>query len=146
MLAAGDFEDIPQDGDWITTVTLLSEVSVGLGDAPTAARLYDLLAPFAGLNVVIGLAALCLGSAARYLGRLAITLGDERAAAEHFEHALQANARLEAPLWLAHTQLDYGLALGRGARGRRMIEEAGEVAGRLGLTALARRAELVKTR
>ena len=145
VLAANDFEDIPHDGDWMTTITLVSEVSAGLGDAPTAAKLYELLTPFAQLNVVIGLAALCLGSTARYLGKLAATLGERGAAAEHFEHALEANARLRAPLWLAHTQLDYGFALGGGPRARRMIGEAEEVAGRLGLTALVRRAQEVRS-
>ena len=117
VLAANDFEDIPHDGDWMMTVTLVSEVSAGLGDAPTAARLYELLTPFAQLNVVIGLAALCLGSTARYLGKLAAVLGERGAAAEHFDHALDANARLRAPLWLAHTQLDYGSTLGGGDAG-----------------------------
>jgi uncharacterized protein HemY len=97
--------------------------------------------PFAGLNVVIGLAAVCLGSASRFLGQLALTIGQQQDAAEHFERALAANARLQAPLWLAHTQLDYGEALGRRARGRQLIEEAADAAAQLGLTALARRAE-----
>jgi hypothetical protein len=103
--------------------------------------LYDVLMPFAGLNVVIGLAAVCLGSAARFLGTLALTIDRPQDAAEHFEQALAANARLQAPLWLAHTQLDYGQALGRSSRGRQLIEEAADVAAQLGLTALGRRAE-----
>ena len=143
MLAANDFVDIPRDGDWMTTVTLLSEVSAGLGDAPSAARLYELLTPFAQLNVVIGVGALCLGSAARFLGKLAVALGDQQAAAEHFEQALEANSRLKAPLWLAHTRLDYGQALGRGVRAQRMIDEARETAELLGLPALRRRVERV---
>ena len=146
QLAANGFTDVPLDGDWMTTITLLSDLSAGLGDASSAAILYELLTPFAKLNVVIGLAALCLGSAARYLGKLAVTLGEEKAAGDHFETALEANARLKAPLWLAHTQLDYGHALGRAARGRRMVGEARDAATRLGLTALARRAELVSAR
>jgi hypothetical protein len=94
---------------------------------------------------VIGLAALCLGSAARYLGKLAAALGERGVAAEHFEYALEANARLRAPLWLAHTQLDYASALGGAVRARRMIAEAEEVAGRLGLTALGRRVEELRS-
>jgi DNA-binding SARP family transcriptional activator/tetratricopeptide (TPR) repeat protein len=144
ILASNDFTDIPPDGDWMTTVTLLSEVSAGLGDAPTAARLYELLTPFAEMNVVIGLAALCLGSASRFLGKLALTLGEERAATEHFELALEANARLKAPLWLAHTKFEYGQALGRGVRARELIDDSALLAGRLGLTALARRVELAR--
>jgi DNA-binding SARP family transcriptional activator len=141
LLAANGFNDIPRDGDWMTTITLLSEICSRLGDADAAAVLYDVLMPFAGLNVVIGLAAVCLGSASRFLGKLALTIGQQQDAAEHFERALAANARLQAPLWLAHTQLDYGEALGRRARGRQLIEEAADAAAQLGLTALARRAE-----
>jgi DNA-binding SARP family transcriptional activator/tetratricopeptide (TPR) repeat protein len=141
LLAANGFEDIPDDGDWMTTITLLSDISTGVGDAASARLLYELLTPFAGLNVVIGLAALCLGSAATYLGRLALTLGDRAAAREHFERALLANERLNAPLWLAHARLDYARALGRGSRARGLVEEAAETAAALGLTSLARRAE-----
>jgi tetratricopeptide (TPR) repeat protein len=146
LLAANGFSDIPRDGDWMTTITLLSEICSGLNDPDSSALLYDLLMPFAGLNVVIGLAAVCLGSAARFLGRLAVTIGRPQDAAEHFEQALAANARLQAPLWLAHTQLDYGQALVRGARGRQLIEEAADVAAQLGLTALGRRAEGLRGR
>jgi tetratricopeptide (TPR) repeat protein len=144
LLAANRFQDIPRDGDWMTTITLLSEICSELGDPDSSAVLYDVLMPFAGLNVVIGLAAVCLGSAARFLGKLALTMGQPEDAAEHFEQALAANARLQAPLWLAHTQFEYGQALGPGARGRRLIDEAAEMAARLGLTALARRAELAR--
>jgi DNA-binding SARP family transcriptional activator len=138
VLGASEFRDIPSDGDWMTTVTLLSEVAAGLGDTSAAALLYQVLAPFAAANVVIGLAAVCLGSAARFLGKLAFTLGERGAAAQHFEQALEANAKLQAPLWLAHTQLEYGQALGRGLRARRMIDDAAEIAERLGLAALSR--------
>src|SRR5207302_7111344 len=30
VLAAHDFEDIPEDGDWMTTITLLSDLCAGL--------------------------------------------------------------------------------------------------------------------
>ena len=65
---------------------------------------------------MIGLAAVCMGSADRLLGRLAALLGREREAERHFEQALKANARLRAPVCLAHTQLDYATALGPGAK------------------------------
>jgi tetratricopeptide (TPR) repeat protein len=145
LLSANGFEDIPEDGDWMTTITLLSDISTGVGDESSAAILYELLLPFADLNVVIGLAALCLGSAARFLGRLALTLGDEAAARGHLERALEANERLNAPLWLAHTRLDYALSLGRGSRARGLLEEAAETAAALGLASLARRVELART-
>ncbi len=88
-LAARDFVDIRLDGDWMIAITLLADCAVELGDAERAAQLYELLLPYREVNVVIGLAAVCLGSAARYLGRLAATMGRPDDAAD----ALRAGAR-----------------------------------------------------
>ncbi len=140
LLAAAGFEQIPRDGDWMIAITLLSDVCVGLGDAWRAARLYDLLLPYAGANVVIGLAAVCLGSAARILGKLAGTMGSESQAAAHFERALVANEQLTAPVELAHTQLDYAQLLGRGALSSKLIAEAARAGERLSLPSVMRRA------
>ena len=139
-LAAGGLEDIPQDGDWMIAMTLLSDVCAGLGDAERAALLHDRLAAYREMNVVIGLAAACLGSAARYLGKLAATTGREEQAAAHFELALEANGRLNAPVLLAHTQLDYALALGNGRRRTELIEAAANTAQMLDLPWVAERA------
>ena len=75
-LAARDFADIPQDGDWMTAVTLLSDVITRAAATRRGRpRLYELLYPYRRQNVVIGLGAACLGAACRYLGRLAATAG-----------------------------------------------------------------------
>jgi hypothetical protein len=140
-LAARDFEDIPGDLDWMAALALLSDVCAGVGDAARAGLLYEQLLPYAGTNVVIGLAAICLGSASRFLGKLAATMGRRDEAAAHFEHALEANTALRAPIWLAHTQLDYARALGGGHRAEELIEAARATAADLGLPAVARRAE-----
>jgi tetratricopeptide (TPR) repeat protein len=152
-LAARGFRDIPQDGDWITTVTLLVDVIAAVSDARRAALLYDLLRPYTGLNVVAGIAVLCFGSAARFLGKLAATMGRSAEAGRHFEVALEENARLRAPVLLAHTQLDYAAALGSGGsasalggsgRASRLIDEAVGTADALGLAWVARRAERLR--
>jgi tetratricopeptide (TPR) repeat protein len=139
-LAAHDFEDIPQDGDWITTVTLLCDLCAALNDARRAELLYGALLPYAGVNVVAGIAVVCFGSAARFLGKLAATMGRNGEAAAHFERALEENARLQAPVLLAHTQLDFAAALGRTLRAERMIDEAARIAAELRLPAIAKRA------
>jgi hypothetical protein len=91
--------------------------------------------------VVIGLGTVCLGSAARYLGRLAMTVGDREAALEHFRAAVQANAALRTPLFLAHSQLDYARALGPGSpEAEELIATAAETARQLGLANVGRRA------
>jgi tetratricopeptide (TPR) repeat protein len=140
-VAEHDFNDIPRDGDWLIAMTLLADTAAELHDARRSEKLYELLLPYRDLNVVIGLAAVCLGSAARFLGRLATAMGRHAEAEEHFERALEGNAALNAPVFLAHTQLDYARMIGRDdPRARDLIDEAARAAERLALPAVARRA------
>jgi DNA-binding SARP family transcriptional activator len=138
-LAIGDFNDIPKDLDWLIAIVLLSDVCADLGDGDRAALLYAKLEPYADVNVVIGLAAVCLGSAAGFLGRLAATMGRTDLAASHFEHALEANAELGAPACLARTQVDYARGLGPGPRAEELLQAAGRTAAELGLGAVTRK-------
>ncbi len=141
LLAEHRFRDIEQDGDWMTSVTLMADCCADLGDAERAQDLYELLTPYREANVVIGLAVVCNGSAARYLGRLAATMGSEREATAHFERALVADAALKAPVCLARTQLAYAQMLGPdSAKARTLLASATATAQRLQLTAVLRRA------
>ncbi len=143
LLAAHGFEDVPKDLDWMIAMTLLSDVCADLGDGERAALLYDQLEPYADVNVVIGLAAVCLGSASSFLGKLAATMGNGELAAEHFERALAANTALGAPGPLARTQVDYARAIARSSLGDpgggALLEAAAEAAERHGLVAVARK-------
>ena len=121
-------------------MTLLSDVCADLGDGERAALLYAKLEPYAAINVVIGLAAVCLGSAESFLGKLAATMGDSVRAERHFERALVANALLGAPGCLARTQVDYARALGSGRRAAELLAAATQTAAELGLGAVARKA------
>ena len=96
QLASGGFENIPQDGDWLTTMTLLCEICTAVGDSRRGARLYDAMLPYAGVNVVAGVGVACLGPAARVLGKLAAALGRSDAAARHFERALEISTHVGA--------------------------------------------------
>ena len=109
-LAANDFTDLPRDYTWLLVVALVSEVCAFLADARRAATLYELLLPYAELNVVAA-PAVCSGSAARYLGLLAATMSRWREAAQHFEEALKMNAKIGAKQYLANTQQDYASML-----------------------------------
>jgi tetratricopeptide (TPR) repeat protein len=140
-LAQAGLATIPQDGDWMITVTLLADVAAAVGDAERAALLYELLLPFAQAHVVIGLGAVCLGATAGYLGRLALTIDRRSDALEHLWRAIESNRALQAPVVLAHTQLDCALALGPGAPARALIEEARQTAAQLDLPAVGHRAE-----
>lgn len=110
-LAARQFADLPQDMLWLPALSLLAEVCVWLGDTARAPQLYDRLLPHADQTVVLGDAVVCRGSAARSLGLLASLLGYWETAAEHFERAIDQNARLGARGWLAHTEYDYATML-----------------------------------
>ncbi len=145
-LAAHDFEDVPRDLDWMIAITLLSDVCADLGDAERAALLYAKLEPYADLNVVIGLAAVCLGSAASFLGKLAATMGLAERAAEHFERALVANTELLAPVCLARTQVDYARALGDDPRADALLDAASQAAAQLGLGSVARKVAALRDR
>jgi DNA-binding SARP family transcriptional activator len=142
LIAQRDFGEIPQDGRWLSLVCSLAELAAGLGDRPRAQELYDMLLPSADANVVVSLGAMCLGPVARYLGLLAAALELPDVAAEHFEHAVAASDRLGSPLWRANTQLDWAQALpGRSPRRRELAGEAASTARKLGLPAVARRAD-----
>ena len=140
VVAQIGLETIPMDGDWMIAITLLADVATALDDTERALEVYELLLPFGQANVVIGLGAVCLGPTARYLGRLALTMGRRTDALEHLRNAIKANIALGAPVHLAHTQLDYAYALGPGAQARALIEEAQQTAARLDLPAVALRA------
>jgi tetratricopeptide (TPR) repeat protein len=145
VLAAHGFADIPPDGDWMIAMTLLSDLATELGDAERAARLYELLLPYGRGNVVIGLGAVCLGATARYLGRLATTMGEEAEAVQLLERALERNTTLKAPVLIAHTQLDYARTLGPGTQATTLIDAAQRAAGELDLPLVARRAQRLRS-
>jgi uncharacterized protein HemY len=86
-----------------------------------------------------------LGAASRYLGQLAATTGRHGEAAEHFEHALAANARLGAVVELAHTQIDYAASLGPTARAEELIDAARRTAEERDLPLVAERAAALVT-
>jgi hypothetical protein len=120
-------------------MTIVADVAVALGDADWAKLIYDRLMPYANTTVVIGIAAVCLGSTARYLGRLALVMDDRARALEHLEQAMAVNQALVAPLQIAHTELDLAAALGPGARAQELVENAARTARELAIPALAKR-------
>jgi tetratricopeptide (TPR) repeat protein len=143
QLAVDDFGAIARDAFWVSTLAYLSEVCAALHDTARAAILYPLLLPYRERTVVVGLATVCYGAAARYLGLLAATLARWDDAERHFEDALALNARLGARPWLAHTQADFAaMLLARGCpadqpRSRALLDAASMTAAELGMRALA---------
>jgi tetratricopeptide (TPR) repeat protein len=144
-LAADDFSGIPRDSLWQTCICYLAEVCSRLQDAKRASVLYELLAPYSDLTVVVGNATVCLGATSRFLGQLAAVQSRWDAAEAHFEHALGLNARMDATPWIAHTRFQYARMLerrgrpGDSERASTMIDEASETAELLGMRGLISR-------
>jgi len=124
------------------TLGMLAGVCCYLNDAPRAAVLYEQLLPFAEYCIVMGLAAICHGSAWARLGALATVLGRFDDAERHFEDAIAMNRKLRAPTWVAEAQLGYAsMLLARTARGDRaraltLLDEAIATAAAFGMKAL----------
>ncbi len=144
LLARDGFQSVPRDGDWMAVAALSADVAAGLGDVSAARRLYELLAPFAASNVVIGLAAACLGATHRYLGRLALTLGRTSDAVEHLRQAVHANHDLGAAIELAHAQVDLAGALGSAPEARELLARAEVTADEHDLPRVAQRARRLR--
>ncbi|MCI0695274.1 protein kinase [candidate division KSB1 bacterium] len=148
-LAANDFADLPQDVIWMTYIAYLSEVCAFLGDSVRAAILYQLLLPYAGYNLHNS-AIVFYGAASRYLGLLAATMSRWHEAEQHFEDALEMNARMGARPWLAHTQHEYAeMLLARGKEEDRskalsLLDEALAISQELGMKSLVEKAQKVK--
>ena len=144
-LAANDFSDIPRNGLWFTALSYLAEVCIRVGTAHDAARLYTLLEPMDGYNIVASNAAVCYGSAARYLGLLATQLPRLDVAERHFQAALAMNSHLQAQPYLAHTQHAYAaMLMSRQAErddqtARGLLRESGDTARKLGMATLLNR-------
>ena len=89
ILAADDFVGLGWDASWLSSIMMLSQACVFLGDVRRAATLYTLLHPYAGRNVVSGRSLkACYGPVSRSLGLLATLLARWDEAAQHFNAAL----------------------------------------------------------
>jgi tetratricopeptide (TPR) repeat protein len=147
LLALGGFEAIPRNLAWSSVVALVAEVCALTGQVEEAAALYPQLLPWAGHNIVTGSAALCFGSASRYLGLLAAQAGDLDQAVAYLEEGLAQNRSMRARLQVVRSYQDLAEALlrrGRAAdrdRALDLLARAALEARSLGMTALATRAE-----
>src|SRR5262249_3712352 len=122
---------------------LLAQIAWYLGDEPRAARLYELLEPFAGQNIAIGSAAVFYGPVSRYLGLLASTLSRWEEAARRFDDALKMTAEMRARPFEAYVQVEYGAMLMASSRpgdcekGAALLDQGLAIAAEIGMSKLA---------
>lgn len=145
-LAACDFEDVPRDALWLVAMSLLAELCTLLDDRSRARRLYELLVPYEGRNVV-SMGAAYLGPVARYLGLLAMTIGEDERALGHLETARSAAERMGARPTVVLTALDTAEVLARrdapgdAQRGRALVQRVAQDAARMQMDAAIARAD-----
>jgi class 3 adenylate cyclase/tetratricopeptide (TPR) repeat protein len=112
-LAAGDFAGLPQNHLYLYHLAVLAIACSALGDQPRAARLYELLLPYAERNVLVARLPLgTLGSASHYLGLLAVTMGRRDDAVAHLQAAMAAHEHLRATPLLERSRHHLAAALG----------------------------------
>ncbi len=145
QLAQRDFVDVPRDAKWLVSMTYLADVCTLLGDNARAMTLYEMMLPYKSVNVLMGIGSACYGSASRYLGALATTMGRWDEAEQHFDDALTMNRRMGAHPWVAHTQYQYARMLlsrdqlGDSEKAATLLKGALATARELGMRALEQR-------
>jgi tetratricopeptide (TPR) repeat protein len=146
--AADSFRSLPQDHTLLGSLMILADLCFDLQDQRRAERLYGIALPFEGMVAAPFLATICHGSVARALGILAHLLGNYDRAEAHFRCALEVERAMRAAPLCAETQESYArMLLERARRGdrdqaRRLLEESGEIAAKLGMKRLHRRTTL----
>jgi tetratricopeptide (TPR) repeat protein len=147
-LAEHGFDKLPQD--FLSTyfmLMFLSEVAFAIGDTRRAVVLYNLLHPHADYLLMVGMHCACLGATTHWLGMLAGTLKRWDDAVEHFEDAIETNARVGARPWLARSQHEYARMLiernspGDEEKARNLLTEATATYRDLGMPTFLENAE-----
>jgi hypothetical protein len=93
-LVGNDLAELPKSSTWMVSMNGAAEAAYRLGDVETAARVYELLKPFADLPVMASLAVACFGSAHYPLGVASMAVGERDRAVWHLHTAIQHNLAL----------------------------------------------------
>jgi DNA-binding CsgD family transcriptional regulator/tetratricopeptide (TPR) repeat protein len=146
VLTADGLAAVPRDALWLGSLSYLADACCAVGHRPGAAAVYDQLIGWRGMIVQVGHLLAAHGAVDRYLGQLATVLDHERETEIHFEAALRLDTASHMAVWLARTQLEYGLVLvGRDrpadvGRGTELLAAGSATARRVGMAAVVRRA------
>jgi predicted ATPase/DNA-binding CsgD family transcriptional regulator len=127
---------------WLGSLSYLADASRAVGDVETAALIYPELSPLGGAPVMIGHGVALYGSADRYLGMVAATLGEVEEAVARFRAAAELERWMGARTWQAHTAFEHGRVLvdaGETAAATPLLVEAASIAEAVGMPALQAR-------
>ena len=150
VLAMDGFQSVPRDYAWLMTITLLADVAARVGNPDQVKTLYELLHPYAVF--VAGADHIRLGFVSRYLGLLAAALSRLDEAALFLQEAVEANDRIGALSWSAHSKADLArVLLARDALGDReaaddLLQQALATYRELGITVAANKITAVGSR
>lgn len=145
-LSDNDFAALPKDGEWLYSLTLLSEVAYALGDRDRGETLYRLLHPYGHLIALAG-SEVSWGPVFRPLGVLATLTGRDDELDRHFNNSITMCSRMGALPWLVRSQHDYARALMRRAerkdRGKalHLLDSSLQIGLRIGMTAVVGQAD-----
>jgi len=122
QLAVEDFE-VRSNLSAKGALCLLAEVAARVEEPRAAEALYERLLPWRDQACYTGIS--LFGPVERYLGLAATCVGRYDEAIEHFRRSTKASARIEAPICLARSRHEWGLALQRrGQKGDREDAES----------------------
>jgi DNA-binding SARP family transcriptional activator/tetratricopeptide (TPR) repeat protein len=144
-LVVSEFQDLPFDTTWLPTIAWCAEVAARLQLREASAMLVELLAPWRGRFVCTGIT--CSGSVARPLGLVLAAADRLDEADDAFAEAAAVHQRIDAPIELARTRVDWAhVLMMRGRRGdhdqaREQLGLALSTAENLGLATIKRRAQ-----
>jgi len=110
LAGVNGFATVPYDPLWLYGVTAYADVCAARRAVGPALTLYNLLAPWHRQLANVP-PATNGGAVALYLGMLATVLGRFDDADAHFAEAIDIHQRLQAPYWIARTQLEHARML-----------------------------------
>jgi len=130
-----------RQGLWAASLSYVADACAAVSDAGLSEQVYEQLQWLAGGNVMVGHGVAFYGSADRYLGMLASTVGEHSLARRHLRDAVRANRTMGASTWLAHSLYEYARALAAAGDGDDpdaglALAEAAALADRIGMRTL----------
>jgi len=110
--AGGEVDGNVPRGVWLLAMADAADAVAAVGHRELAARVLDMLMPYAGYNTCAGAGlGSSLGAMSRFTGRLAAVLERWDTAFEHLDAALALNTRMGAHPYVALTKLDIARTL-----------------------------------